>query len=97
MSLILAPRMERFKASESNQAGDRARALRQAGHHVVDFSIGEPDFAVPQHIKDAIGAALPRDETHYTNTAGTVAALEAVRAKFARENNLHYERQEVMK
>ena len=58
MSLILAPRMERFKASESNQAGDRARVLRQAGHHIVDFSIGEPDFAVPQHIKDAIGAAL---------------------------------------
>jgi aspartate aminotransferase len=96
MSLILAPRMERFKASESNQAGDRARVLRQAGHHIVDFSIGEPDFAVPQHIKDAIGAALKGDETHYTNTAGTIAALEAVRAKFARENSLHYERQEVM-
>lgn len=92
----LAPRMARFKASESNLAGDRARALRREGHHVVDFSIGEPDFAVPDHVKQAIVEALRSDDTHYTNTGGTIAALDAVRAKFARENGLHYERGEVM-
>lgn len=96
MSTTLAPRMARFKASESTQAGDRARALRQAGHHVVDFSIGEPDFPVPDHVKQALAEALQRDDTHYTNTGGTVAALEAVRAKFERDNSLHYARNEVM-
>ncbi|MGD9942647.1 MAG: pyridoxal phosphate-dependent aminotransferase [Burkholderiaceae bacterium] len=96
MTMALAPRMARFKASESNLAGDRARALRQAGHHVVDFSIGEPDFAVPEHVKQALVEALARDDTHYTNTGGTPATLDAVRAKFARENQLQYERNEVM-
>ncbi|MFO0235141.1 MAG: pyridoxal phosphate-dependent aminotransferase [Burkholderiales bacterium] len=96
MTITLAPRLERFKASESNMAGDRARALRQAGHHVVDFSIGEPDFPVPDHVKQALIAALQADDTHYTNTGGTVALLDAVRTKFARDNGLHYERNEVM-
>lgn len=96
MTITLAPRLERFKASESNMAGDRARALRQAGHHVVDFSIGEPDFAVPEHVKQALLAALQSDDTHYTNTGGTPAALDAVRAKFARENDLEYARDEVI-
>jgi aspartate aminotransferase len=91
-----APRMSRFKASESTEAGGRARALREAGHHVVDFSIGEPDFPVPPEVKAAIVRALDNDETHYTNTGGTPAVLDAVRAKFARENGLQYARSEVV-
>ena len=92
----LAPRMGRFKASESTEAGARARQLRADGHHVVDFSIGEPDFPIPGNVKAAIAKALDADETHYTNTGGTPALLDAVRGKFARENGLSYSREEVM-
>lgn len=94
--LDLAPRMTRFKASESTEAGTRARQLRAEGHHVIDFSIGEPDFPVPDNVKAAISKALEADETHYTNTGGTPALLDAIRAKFSRENGLTYARDEVM-
>lgn len=92
----LAPRMSRFNASESTEAGARARALRAAGHHVVDFSIGEPDFAVPDNVKAAIQTALEQDDTHYTNTGGTPTAIDAVRAKFASDNGLEYGRDEII-
>ena len=92
----LAARMTAFKASESTEAGGRARALRAAGHHVIDFSIGEPDFPVPDPVKAAIGRALEQDDTHYTNTGGTPAVIDAVRAKFARENGLEFARDEVV-
>lgn len=92
----LAPSMRRFQESASTKAGARARELKAAGHKIVDFSIGEPDFAVPDNVKQAILSALERDDTHYTNVAGTPALLDAIRLKFRRENGLEYGRQEVM-
>ena len=85
----LAPRMARFKASESNLAGDRARALRREGHHVVDFSIGEPDFAVPDHVKQAIVAASDRS----FEQAKTFAAAATARRPLAIFRELHLARQ----
>ena len=35
-----------------------AEKLRRAGHDVVDFSVGEPDFPTPDHIKAAAKDAL---------------------------------------
>jgi len=96
MTLPFAPLMARFKASESTEAGARARALRAEGYHVVDFSIGEPDFPVPDNVKKAIVEALERDDTHYTNTGGTPELIDAVRAKFARENRLEYGRNQII-
>ena len=96
MPLSFAPLMARFKASESTEAGARARALRAEGHHVVDFSIGEPDFPVPANVKEAIKQALDGDDTHYTNTGGTLELIDAVRAKLLRENGLEYSRDQII-
>ena len=93
---ILAPRMKRFKPSASTEASARARALREAGRDIIDFSIGEPDFATPDNIKAAVSVAMDNDETHYTNTNGTVAVRKAVQLKFERENNLSFSLDEVM-
>jgi aspartate aminotransferase len=93
---LLAPRMRRFQPSASTEASARARALKAAGHDIIDFSIGEPDFATPDHVKQAVVEAMGRDETHYTNTGGTVELLDAVREKFRRDNDLVFSRDEVM-
>jgi aspartate aminotransferase len=93
---LLAPRMTRFKPSASTEASARARELRAAGRDIVDFSIGEPDFATPDNIKSAANRAMDNDETHYTNTNGTAAVREAVCHKFRTENKLDYSTDEVM-
>jgi aspartate aminotransferase len=59
-------------------AGAKARALRASGVHVFDFSLGEPDFATPDHICDAAFAAIKAGHTHYTPANGIVELRRAV-------------------
>ncbi|MDE2334144.1 MAG: pyridoxal phosphate-dependent aminotransferase [Rhodospirillales bacterium] len=66
----------------------RVRALREAGHHVVMMTIGEPDFPTPPHAIAAAHAAALAGETKYPPQDGTRRLKEAVQRKFARENGL---------
>jgi aspartate aminotransferase len=51
-------------------AGAKARQLKAEGIHVYDFSLGEPDFATPEHICQAATKAMKDGHTHYTPAAG---------------------------
>jgi aspartate aminotransferase len=66
------------------------RELRSQGHDVIDLSIGEPDFDVPQHVKDAAKKAIDDNWSHYTPVAGYPDLREAVCKKLKRDNNLEY-------
>jgi aspartate aminotransferase len=59
-----------------------AEKLRRAGKDVVDFSVGEPDFPTPGHIKAAAKDALDQDFTRYTAVAGIPELREAVCARY---------------
>ncbi len=74
----------------------RAAALRADGRDVIGLSAGEPDFDTPEPIREAAVAAIRAGETRYTPVPGTDALRDAVAAKLARENGLHYGRDEVM-
>lgn len=93
---ILAPRIGRFKPSASTEASALANELRAAGRDIVDFSIGEPDFATPDNIKAAAIAAMDNDETHYTNTNGTLDLRVAICGKLLRENGLDFTPDEIV-
>jgi aspartate aminotransferase len=64
--------------------------LRAEGRSVVDFTIGEPDFATPPHIVAAGVQALAGGQTRYTASAGIAPLRRAIAAKLARENGLAY-------
>jgi aspartate aminotransferase len=68
----------------------RAAELRADGRDIISLSVGEPDFPPPQSACKAAIAAIERGEHAYTAVEGTRALREAVQAKFARENGLHY-------
>ena len=56
----LASRTKTLEANPISAANAEAARLRRAGVQIANFSIGEPDFETPQHIKDAaIAAILP--------------------------------------
>jgi aspartate aminotransferase len=93
---IEAVRMTRIKPSASVAAKALANELVAAGHDIVDFTAGEPDFDTPAHVSTAAYTAAQRGETRYTATTGTVALRDAIRNKFARENGLHYERNQIV-
>ena len=74
----------------------RARALRAAGHDVISLAIGEPDFNTPAHIIEAAREAALRGETKYTPITGTLACRDAIRRKFARDNQLEFAADEII-
>ncbi len=77
--------LARIAPSRTNAMTDRAIALRAAGHDVISLSVGEPDFATPDHVKAAAKAALDADDTRYTAVAGTLALREATVLHFRRD------------
>jgi aspartate aminotransferase len=56
----------------------KAAKLRAEGHKVYSFSVGEPDFDTPAHIRDAAKAALDAGATHYTAVSGTSELKSAI-------------------
>jgi aspartate aminotransferase len=92
----LAARLRRIKPSPSTFAADRASELRRQGKSIVNLVVGEPDFDTPAHIREAAVLAMNQGQTRYTLMAGTVAVREAIVAKLARENGLHYGMDEVI-
>lgn len=87
---IIAKRFSTVKSSPSMAAKARVDALRAAGKRIVDFTLGEPDFATPDHIVQAGIAALLHGDTKYTASAGTLSLRSAIVEKLARENGLQF-------
>lgn len=92
----LAERISRIKPSPTLAINAKALELRQQGVNVISFGVGEPDFDTPKHIKRAAVRAMEEGFTRYTAVGGIDELKDAVIEKFKRDNNLEYDRPEVM-
>jgi len=91
-----AARLARVPPAATVAMTQKARALRAAGVDVLTLSIGEPDFATPDHAIAAAHAAALHGETKYTPQDGTRALKEAIQHKFRRDSGLDYALDEIM-
>jgi aspartate aminotransferase len=66
------------------------------GIKVYGFGAGEPDFNTPGYINDAAIEAIQKGYTRYTAAQGTPELRKAICAKFARDNNLAYEPNQII-
>ena len=73
-----------------------AAELREAGRDVISLGAGEPDFDTPDHIKQAAIEAITSGQTKYTAIDGTSQLKAAVKGKFARDNGLSYEPDQIL-
>ena len=92
----LARRLDRVKVAATVAMTIKARALRDAGVDVIQLTIGEPDFATPEHAIQAGFAAARAGETKYPPQDGTKRLKEAVQRKFKRDRGLDYALDEIM-
>ena len=79
---MFAQRLAQVSESATMKVAAEAERLRRAGHDVVDFSVGEPDFPTPDHIKEAGKAAIDANFTRYTAVAGIPELREAICARY---------------
>jgi aspartate aminotransferase len=85
---FLAQRVLNARISATREMTSLANQLRRNGRDIVVLSQGEPDFPTPEHIREAAKRAIDRNESKYTDDAGTPALREAVARKFERDNGL---------
>ena len=73
-----------------------ARQLAASGADVVDFGLGEPDFATPDFVGRAGAAAIEAGKTKYTDVAGDPALRDAIAEKYRREQGAECWRENVL-
>ena len=88
--------MARVRPSPTSAVVALAAELRAAGRSIISLGAGEPDFPTPRHIREAGKKAIDNGETRYTPIDGTMDLKLAIKAKFARDNSLHYEPAQIL-
>lgn len=92
----LAKRVQSIKPSPTLSIDAKAKALKASGVDIIGFGAGEPDFDTPEHIKDAAIKALKDGFTKYTPVGGIDELKAAIQEKFQFDNNLKYEKDEIL-
>lgn len=87
---MIANRILSLENSQSLQMAARVAALRAQGVDVIGLTLGEPDFATPAHIKQAVKQAVDDDYSHYGPVPGFESLRKAIAHKLLHENGLEY-------
>ena len=91
-----ADRVHKVKPSFTLEMTSRAAELKHAGHDVISFSAGQPDFNTPDNIINAAKVAMDDGYTKYTAGSGMIELRNAVCEKVKRENNINISPEEVL-
>lgn len=94
--MTFSNRITCVKPSPTLATAAKAAALKAQGVSVVNFSVGEPDFDTPEHIKEACIRALRDGITKYGPVPGFLPLREAICAKLQRDNGLSYQPDEII-
>ena len=84
----LSAAVQTLKPSATIAAAAKAKELKQQGTTVYEFTLGEPDFITPEHIREAAKVAMDEGQTHYTPAGGTPGLKQAVAAAFTRDTGV---------
>jgi aspartate aminotransferase len=95
-SVVLAQRLANVTGSATMKVAAEADRLKRAGHQIVDFGAGEPDFPTPAHVKDAAKAAIDANFSRYTNSMGIPEFREAICAQYKRDYGIDITPAEVL-
>ncbi len=83
-------------ASATLAASQKANELKAQGRDVISFTVGEPDFDTPPHVKAAAVEALEKGLTKYTATNGILPLREEICKKLKRDQGVDYKPSEVI-
>ena len=88
--------VKRISESPTLAITAKAAKLKSEGKDIIGLAAGEPDFDTPDFIKKAAIEAINNGLTKYTAVTGMPSLKKAVVKKLSKENNLHYEINEVI-
>ncbi|MFZ0491507.1 MAG: aminotransferase class I/II-fold pyridoxal phosphate-dependent enzyme, partial [Salegentibacter sp.] len=92
----LSDRINNLSTSQTLAMAAKARELRAEGKDIIGLSLGEPDFNTPDFIKEAAITAINENYNSYTPVDGYVELKDAIINKFKRDNDLTYDRSQIV-
>ncbi|MFK8044730.1 MAG: pyridoxal phosphate-dependent aminotransferase [Crocinitomicaceae bacterium] len=93
---ILSDRVNQLEESATIAMAQKSRILKEQGIDIISLSLGEPDFNVPDFIKEAGKKAIDDNFSKYTPVPGYQDLREAVAEKFKRDNGLIYKPNQIV-
>ena len=90
MNEYLSERIKSMATSATLAMAAKARELRTQGKDIIGLSLGEPDFNIPDFIKEAAKRAVDENYSSYSPVDGYVDLKQAISLKFKRDNALEY-------
>ena len=90
MNPNLSKRINAMATSATLAMAAKARELIEEGKDIIGLSLGEPDFNVPEFVKDAAIEAVKDNYHSYTPVDGYGDLKNAIITKFKRDNDLIY-------
>ncbi|MEC7264309.1 MAG: pyridoxal phosphate-dependent aminotransferase [Bacteroidota bacterium] len=90
MSNHLSDRIKNMSTSATLAMAAKARELRSEGKDIIGLSLGEPDFNIPDFIKEAAKQAIDENYSAYTPVDGYAELKKSISGKFKRDNGLDY-------
>jgi aspartate aminotransferase len=88
--------VNRLSYSQTFVMSNKARDLAAQGIDVISLTLGEPDYDVPEFVKDAAKKAMDDGFNSYTAVPGYLELRKAIAHKFKRDNNLSYEPNQII-
>lgn len=97
MKKYLSDRVNRMEYSATLAMAAKTRELKNQGKDIIGLSLGEPDFEVPDFIKqEAIRAIGDVRYSKYSAVDGYMELREAASQKFKRDNSLSYSADQIV-
>ncbi|MDD6810500.1 MAG: pyridoxal phosphate-dependent aminotransferase [Lachnospiraceae bacterium] len=92
---MISARVNRVTASKTMAITAKVKEMTGEGIDVIDFSVGEPDFMTPDHIKAAGKKAIDDNHTKYTVVNGIPELRKAIAKKLMEENGIPYSEKQI--
>jgi len=89
-TIPLAERVKKIKPSPTLAVDAKAKAMKEAGAAILNFSVGEPDFDTPAHVREAAKEAIDAGFTRYTAVPGILPLREAIAHRFREDRGWQY-------
>ena len=80
---LLAKRVGLIDTENAFKVGPYIRQIEEQGKRVIKCNLGEPDFPVPQLIKEEVKRQIDLDNTHYCDPQGILPLRKAVAKHFS--------------
>ncbi|HSB06133.1 MAG TPA: aminotransferase class I/II-fold pyridoxal phosphate-dependent enzyme [Thermodesulfobacteriota bacterium] len=75
---LLAKRVDLLDTENAFKVGPHIRAIEEQGKKVIKCNLGEPDFPVPEFIKEEVKRQIDLDNTHYCDPQGILPLRKAI-------------------